>query len=275
MRNIKQSETAEQKRIAPEKRSIEKLLLPLNKLADHSRHLLSKSFGNFENDGQTYQLPRYVYLGPKGGGDIIRIGIFATLHGDEPVGAVALQRLVWLLEQKRELGKGYALFLYPLCNPTGYEDNTRYKRGGKDLNREFWKGSVETEIRYLETEIWTHAFHGLIHLQSSQDSDGVHGFVNGTVLSEHLLKPALKEAENYLPRTSKTNIEGFPACNGIVYQTVAGALRAVPGLKPAPFELTLQTPGQAPQYLQVEALTAALQTVLLEYRHLLALAQNI
>ncbi len=275
MWNIQHKEETARKSERKEHRSLAKLLAPLDKLAEESRHFISRSFGHFVSAGQDYELPRYVYLGPKGGGDIIRIGIFATLHGDEPIGAAVLQRLAWLLERQRDLASGYALFFYPVCNPTGYEDNTRETRAGKDLNREFWTSSREPEVRFLETELWTHAFHGLIHLRSSRESGGVIGSVNGTILSEHLLKPALKAAEVYLPRSEQTKIEGQPANRGIVYETVAGALQAVPGLKPLPFELTLQTPGEAPHYLQVEAMTAALQSVLLEYRHLLALAQNI
>jgi len=49
----------------------------------------------------------------------------------------------------------------------------------------------------------------------------------------------------------------------------------VPGLHRSPFELTLETPQNAPLHRQVEALAAALQTVLVEYRYLMAIAQNI
>jgi len=71
-----------------QKRAVERLLSPLDFTAEASTHILSKSFGHFESAGRNYSLPRYVYLGPKGGGDIIRIGIFATIHGDEPEGAL-------------------------------------------------------------------------------------------------------------------------------------------------------------------------------------------
>ncbi len=89
-----------------------------------------------------YSLPRYVFLGPKGGGDTIRIGIFATVHGDEPEGALGLVRFISALERNPDIAKGYALFIYPMCNPTGFEDNTRHSRAGVDLNREFWVDST-------------------------------------------------------------------------------------------------------------------------------------
>ncbi len=259
----------------PELRPVERLLSTLDFAAGVSQHFLTRSFGQFESAGRSYSLPRYVYLGPKGGGDTLRIGIFATIHGDEPEGALALARLVTLLEKNPDLAQGYALFLYPVCNPTGFEDNTRHSRTGKDLNREFWKNSAEPEVKYLETEIWTHALHGIINLHSDDTSDGLYGFVNGAVLSENLLEPALREAERFLPRNTRPQIDGFPANNGIIYHSYNGVLQSVPGLSNPPFELTLETPKKAPLHRQVEALAAALQTILVEYRYLMAVAQNI
>jgi len=139
------------KQIVAEKRASEKLLSPFDEIALNSNYLISKPLTGFESDGQQYQLPRYVFLGPKGGGDTIRIGIFATIHGDEPEGALALVRFITALEKNPELAKGYALFIYPLCNPTGFEDNTRHSRAGVDLNREFWIESSQPEVSALET----------------------------------------------------------------------------------------------------------------------------
>src|SRR6185503_1046540 len=116
------------KQIVAEKRAGEKLLAPFDEIALNSRHLVSKPLHEFASHGQKYTLPRYVFLGPKGGGDTIRIGIFATIHGDEPEGALALVRLITALEKNPELAQGYALFIYPICNPTGFEDNTRHSR---------------------------------------------------------------------------------------------------------------------------------------------------
>ncbi|MBK7998976.1 MAG: M14 family metallocarboxypeptidase [Verrucomicrobia bacterium] len=262
-------------RNATEKHSVGQLLAPLDELAERSPHFLSRSFGQFESSGRNYSLPRYVYLGPKGGGDTLRIGIFATIHGDEPEGALALTRFIRELEARREIAQGFALFIYPVCNPTGFEDGTRASRNGKDLNREFWKNSPEPEVQFLETEIWTHAFHGIVNLHSDDTCDGLYGFVHGEVLSEYLLRPALRAAGRYLLRDERPEIDGFPARDGVLHHCYDGVLRAVPGLKLTPFELTFETPQRAPVPLQVEAFSAALESILTEYRQLMAIAQNI
>lgn len=257
------------------RRPVERWLTQLDAAAQASPHFISKSLGQFESAGRTYRLPRYVYLGRKGGGDTIRIGVFAGIHGDEPEGALALSRFVGLLESDPEIAQGYALFLYPVCNPTGFEDNTRHSRSGKDLNREFWKQSAEPEIRYLESEICVHAFDGIVTLHSDNTSAGLYGFVGGGVLSENLLEPALREAERILPRNRRRVIDGFAARRGIITEGYPGVLKALPGLRRPPFEITLETPQHAPLPRQVEAFAVALKTILVEYRYLMAVAQNI
>ena len=259
----------------PERRAVDRLLSQLDHLSGDSSQLIRKPFGCFESDGRKYELPRYILLGPPGGVDMARIGIFATIHGDEPEGALALTRLASLLNKDPDAARGYGLFLYPVCNPTGFEENRRHSRTGKDLNREFWKGSSEPEVQFLETEIWTHAFDGIITLHADDTSNGMYGYVAGTVHSENLLEPALREAARYLPRNKRREIDGFAARNGIITDTFPGVLRAPGRLSRPPFEITLETPQKAPLHLQVEALAAALQTILLEYRCLRAIAQNI
>lgn len=259
----------------PARRAVERLLSPFDQFAERSLQFISRSLGQFQSAGRTYGLPRYVYLGPRGGGDVIRIGIFATIHGDEPEGALALTRFVGELEQDPDIAKGYALYFYPVCNPTGFEDNTRHARSGKDLNREFWKESAEPEIRYLESEICLHAFDGIITLHSDDTSDGLYGFVSGSVLTENLLEPALREAGQFLPRNQRKVIDGFAAQGGIITAGYSGVLQSLPGLSRPPFEITFETPQNSSLSRQVEATAAALRTILVEYRYLIAIAQNI
>jgi hypothetical protein len=256
-------------------RSITKVLEPLERLARDSRRLVGTSHAQVRIGDQDYSIPRYLYVGRQGGGDLQRIGIFATLHGDEPEGVLALGKFLQALEDRPEIAEGYALFIYPMCNPTGYEDGTRHCRAGVDLNREFWKQTTHPEVRFLESEIWMQAFHGIITLHSDDTSQGLYGFVKGSVLSEHLLQPALLEAGRYLPRNHGAVIDGFNARSGIIHSGYPGMLQSIPGMARPPFEITLETPQKAPLHRQVDALVAALHTILVENRYLQAIAQNI
>ena len=258
------------------RRSIAGLLEPLEELAAHSESVRACRYGSFQLNRDRYSLPCFIFTGQGlGGTDPIRLAIFATIHGDEPEGALALVEFYRELVRQPALANGDQIHAYPLCNPTGYEDNTRHSRGGKDLNREFWKSSAEPEVLHLEDELWRHHFDGLISLHSDDTSTGLYGFVQGPDLSKELLLPALWAAEKILPRNEQRIIDGFPANRGLVQQGYDGVLSAPPEARYAPFDLTLETPQAAPVYLQVKANVAALKCILSEYRTIQAFGQNI
>ena len=257
------------------RRSLEALTGPLDEIGRHSTSLIACPPGRFESGGQSHALPRYLFLGPQGGAEPLRVGIFAGVHGDEPAGSFALLRFVRLLEERPDIARGYCLFLYPVCNPTGFEDNTRSNRNGRDLNREFWRDSRQPEVRLLESELSSHAFNGIISLHTDNTSGGIYGYAHGALLTRYLVGPALAAAGEFLPVNQNSTIDGFRARNGIIREGYEGVLRTPPGIKPRPFEVILETPHDAPQYLQEAALTAALRAILDEYRAFIAHAANL
>ena len=72
------------------RRLIADLLESLDTLSKTSPSFVRRPSESFEVNGQLYELPRYLFLGPKGGDAPIRIAIFAGIHGDEPAGPLAL-----------------------------------------------------------------------------------------------------------------------------------------------------------------------------------------
>jgi hypothetical protein len=257
------------------RRSIADLLAPLEKLAVDSPNLVVNHEARFDVNGEAYELPRYLFVGPKGGDTPIRVGIFAGIHGDEPEGIYAIIQFIKLLEARPELATGYYLSFYPVCNPTGFEDNTRTSRRGKDLNREFWKDSAEPEVRILQAELISRSFQGLISLHTDDTSDGFYGFARGATLTKHLIEPALQAAEKLLPRDSRVVIDGFKARNGVISDIYEGVLTAPPKARPRPFEIILETPQSPPAYLKECALVLTLKSILLEYQKFIAYASNI
>jgi hypothetical protein len=256
-------------------RTLDLITEPLAEIARRSANLIACEPGRFDLAGQRHELPRYLFLGPQGGAEPMRIGLFAGVHGDEPATSFALLRFARWLEENPEIARGYCLFLYPVLNPTGFVDNTRHNRNGKDLNREFWRDSDQPEVRLLESELRAQTFQGLISLHTDDTSDGLYGYAHGALLTEHLLRPALAAAAQFLPRNQGEVIDGFRARDSIIYDSPEGVLRAPPELKPRPFEVILEAPYSAPQYLQESALAVALCSILGEYRKFIAHAQNL
>jgi len=252
------------------RRSLQAFLEPLRGAHD----IQADQLGAFEVGSEKYSVPRFTFRGPNSS-DPIRIGIFAAIHGDEPAGALAASRFLLAVIKSPELAENFFLQVYPICNPTGFEDNTRCSRRGRDLNREFWRASVEPEIEILEHELRTSHFNGIIQLHADDTSDGLYGFVRGHTLTENLLRPALTEAGKILPRNINALIDGFAARDGIIYEQYEGVLAAPARIDPAPFEIILETPHHAPMELQVEALVIAMRTILSEYRRLISFAANI
>ena len=260
---------------ARSKRLISEVLAPLNEIAANSSSLIAAPSGKLDLGYETCELPRYLFIGPRSGGEPIRVGLFAGIHGDEPEGVYGLIRFVKLLEAQPEIAAGYCLFIYPMCNPTGFEERTRNSRSGRDLNREFWRGSSEPEVRLLQSELVSHCFDGIISLHTDDSSHGFYGFAHGATLTRHLVEPALKAAEEFLPRNGNDIIDGFPARNGIIKQSFEGVLSGPPKVRPRPFEVVLETPFDAPTFLKEAAFVAALRTILLRYREFIAYAPNL
>jgi protein MpaA len=260
--------------VAP-KRSVNEVIAPLVERSRVSESLLFKPMARFEVGGRAYALPRFLFIGPRGGADPIRIGIFAAIHGDEPATASGLAKFVELLDQAPELARDFCLFIYPVCNPTGYEDDTRYSRRGRDLNREFWNNSNEPEVQHLQTELYSHAFDGIISLHADDTTDGVYGFVRGATMTKNLIEPALSAAELFLPRNQQPLIDGFEAQNGIIREGYQGVLSAPPKVRPRPFEVVFETPQLAPMALQEQAIIVALLSILAEYRKMVSYAANL
>lgn len=208
-------------------------------------------------------------------GEGYKFAIFAGLHGDEEAGTLATHELVrWASTQPEEL-RDFELHIYPVCNPTGVEHRTRHSVTGLDLNREFWIGTCEPEVIYLETELRREQFHGIVQLHSDDTSHGVYGFVRGSFLSEEILKPALLRASAFLPHNFHEIIDGFQADQGIIRQCYEGILCAPPDQHPQPLEIVFETPALAPMDRQVSATLEAVKTILAEYRQLQAYAADL
>lgn len=251
---------------------VRRLLEPLVAMAESSDYLARQCVGTFTSGIRHHSLERFVFMGPRGGGDTIRLGIFAALRGDEPEGAEAAVEFLRQLEAQPELATGYHLFVYPICNPTGYEIGVPHSAGGRDLTAEFWRASNEPEIVFLERDLETAQFQGVIALRSARRVSGLRALTPSAILDQSLLDPARRAAEPFLPAGLDLSVEKLPSLGAACFR---GVLSKSYELDPTPFEILLETPAFAPRAAQVCANVAALESILDSYRLLQGLQPNL
>lgn len=212
---------------------------------------------------------------PKEALEGFKVGVFAGIHGGEEAGTLAVFELTRWAETDPEELRDFELHFYPVCNPSGFLTGDRFSRSGLDLNREFWSGSSEPEIVYLENELIRESYDVILSLHADDDSDGVYGFVSGALLSAEVLEPALEAASAHLPRNEWPVIDGFAAERGIIKEGYPGVLSAPPEQRPRALEVVFETPALAPMDEQVAASVAAVKAILAKYRLLQAYALNL
>lgn len=251
------------------------LLAPLYAAGAKARGLEASVAGEFATVLCGHAIPRFRFVGATLGQSPIRLGLFAGVHGDEPAGCVALVQFLTALLEEPERATGYELLVYPVVNPTGCAAGTRCNATGRDLNREFWRGSTEPEVQIMERELRDHAFAGVITLHADDTCEGHYGYSHGHELDDALLRPALLAAEKVFPRDRRATIDGFNAREGVITDCFQGVLSAPPEQTPRPFNLIFETPAHMALERQVAANVAALDAILATYRGMISYAQGI
>jgi hypothetical protein len=70
-------------------------------------------------------------------------------------------------------------------------------------------------------------------------------------------------------------IDGFAADAGVIHFCFPGVLSAPPDQHPAPFDIILETPAQAPVETQAEAMVDGVLAILAEYRRFIAFGADL
>jgi hypothetical protein len=231
--------------------------------------------GKWESNGEAYQFIRHEFVGPEANQTSPRIAIFGGIHGDEPATIHALHDFQHSLTKDPELARGLVIHAYPVCNPTGFQDGTRHSRSGLDLNREFWRGSLEPEVAFLEEVLMHQNYAGLIALHADDGSHGVYGYSRGAFFTDDLLRPALKAASAAIEVNHLPIIDGFHAVEGIIHSAFDGILTVPPGHHIQPFEIILESPASAPLFMQQAALVLALREICHSYLGFISHAADI
>jgi murein peptide amidase A len=253
----------------------QRLLKPLLDLAENSDHLIGGSVGEILVGHNAFQIPRFIFMGPTGGGDTIRLGIFAGFHGGDPEGVEALVAFLEELEVAPQVARGCHIYAYPICNPTGFAARTRSNADGKDLAGQFWSGSSQPEVYYLEREMGVLHFHGVISLEAINDSGGFLVNTKSAVLSRALTQPAIQATRRFLPGSISQKESHTGLSDALPNSSMPDFLTVTDELDPAPFELHIGIPKNAPRPSQIHGTIGALKSILDSYHSLLAIGQNL
>lgn len=263
------------KALGDQPNATQRLLKPLLDLAEDSDYLIGGSVGEILDGQNVFQIPRFIFMGPTGGGDTIRLGIFAGLHGDDPAGAKALVEFLQELESAPLAARGCHVYAYPVCNPAGFAARTRSNADGEDLSGQFWNGSSRPEVYYLERELGVLHFHGVISLQTKNNSSGFLVDTKSAVLNRALAQPAVQATQRFLPGSLSKKEPQTNLLDALPNKSTADFLTATDELSPAPFELHIGIPQNAPQPSKIHGTIGALKSILDSYRSLLSIGQNL
>lgn len=197
-------------------------------------------------------------------GALRRVYLSTGIHGDEPAGPLAMQRLL----SRGQWPSGIEIWVLPCLNPTGFRLNRRENSGEVDLNRDYRHlatPEVRAHVGWLECQP---RFDVTLCLHEDWES---HGFYVYELNPEDRpsLAPAIVEAvAEVCPIDRSEVIEGRAASGGIIRPNLDPATRPQ---WPEAFWLlqnktrlsyTLEAPSDFPLETRVNALVTAVQAAL-------------
>ncbi|MGA4644766.1 M14 family metallopeptidase [Limisphaera sp. 4302-co] len=197
----------------------------------------------------------------------LRAYVSAGIHGDEPAGLVAVQRL---LERDR-WPQGVSLVVVPCLNPWGMRQNRRENPDGLDLNRDYRhlrSPEVRAHVDWLRRQA---PFGVSFCLHEDWEAPGFYLYELNPRGLPSLAETILARVERVCPLDLSPVIEGRPASGGLIRPAVDPESRPE---WPESFWLvhhgwtllsyTLESPSDYPLGMRVEALvegvTAALES---------------
>lgn len=194
-----------------------------------------------------------------------RVYISAGIHGDEPAGVVAAQKLLamdcW--------PAGVSVVLIPCLNPSGLQLNRRENPDGLDLNRDYRhlrSPEVRAHVGWLEGQ---GSFDVSFCLHEDWEAAGFYLYELNPHGLPSLAEPMLRAVERVCPLDLSPVIEGRPASGGLIRPAVDPESRPE---WPEAFWLvqhgktrlsyTLESPSDYPLAMRVDALVAGVRAAL-------------
>lgn len=141
-----------------------------------------------------------------------RLYISTGIHGDEPAGPLAVQRLF----EQNDWPKDIDMWIVPCLNPHGFRQNCRQNGEGIDLNRDYREpktNTVRAHVAWLQERL---QFDFTLLLHEDWESDGFYLYelnLNGQAAYADRI---IKAVSPVCPIDMSPTIEGRPAQNGVI-----------------------------------------------------------
>lgn len=196
--------------------------------------------------------------------DARRIYISAGMHGDEPAGPLAAQRLL----RQNAWPAGLDIWLCPCLNPTGFALNRRENKEGLDLNRQYLAPEAAETLAHIAWLKRQPRFDFCLCLHEDWESQGFYLYELNPEGLPSLAEAIIHDVARNCPVDRSPTIEGRPAHNGIIRPDLDPRTRPQ---WPEAFYLlthktrlsyTLEAPSDFPLRLRVAALVTAVNTAL-------------
>jgi hypothetical protein len=250
----------------------EEILDVLFDVSQHSESLMAVRHSS-RAGGSTFDIPKFMLLGQRGGGKPIRIALFAGIddHGSLD-GLSAIARLLLQTELNPSLARDYAIFAYPLVNIFEY----RQPEAPLDaFYRRFAEDRADGDVGFFRSELRKWGFDGIVTLRTDPRAEGFHAIVRSELIAKEVILPALGPVTRVTP-VSNRPIKLRPSDMRARFGDAAdGRLTPPPEIRPRPFEVELFAPGNIPAESRVSSLFVATHEILRNYRRLIAYAANI
>jgi len=192
-----------------------------------------------------------------------RIYISSGIHGDEPAGPMAVQRLV----ADRAWPEDLAVWICPCLNPAGFRLNRRENEAGTDLNRDYRhlrSDLVRCHVSWLES---LPRFDCTICLHEDWEAVGFYLYELNPSDRPSLAREVIEQVKPICPIDLSPEIEGREAREGIIRPHLAPNSRPE---WPEAFYLithktalsyTLEAPSDFPMAMRVAALVAGVEVI--------------
>jgi hypothetical protein len=223
--------------------------------------------------GCDIEIPRFMLLGQRGGGEAIRVALFGGIddHGSLD-GISAISRLLVEAAMQPALARDYAIFAYPLVNVFEYQ---RPQSPVEAFDRRFSGDRADGDVRFFRGELRKWRFDAILTLRTDRQAASFRATVRSELLGSEVVRPALERVARMAP----VNGRPIKLRPGDMRARLAdysdGRLTSPPDLRPYPFEAEIFAPGAIPAELRIRGLFIAAHEILVNYRRVLAHATGL